>query len=133
MNLARSYGIGPLRGVQTTAALDRLVASERMAVVLHELAHLYYGHPAKRLKWALTLRVLWDFERVRQACIQQEFEADSFVKEYGHGQALARFLIRNPSDGGAWHPSNQERLYRLAGVTRATDQPTERAKEQSNG
>lgn len=124
MRSTLSGGLGPFRFVRVGDDIESLPETQRKAIILHELGHLFHHHPASRLKLLLTGGWL-NWRRLREIAQAQEFMADAFVAEMGHADALIAVLTNNPSEGGPWHPSTLERienLHRLAGVTSLTAQ-----------
>jgi hypothetical protein len=49
---------------------------------------------------------------------EQEFAADAFAVEEGHGQGLLSFLMRYPADtpATALHPSPEQRISRIVSL-----------------
>ena len=91
--------------------------SEREAILLHEVAHCKGRHLERRIG-ALWL-LLVSPRRLARLCVEQEFEADSFVAACGKGPALASAFIRLQANGRAssssvLHPSLAERIDRLS-------------------
>ncbi len=91
--------------------------SEREAILLHEVAHCKARHLERRIG-ALWL-LLVNPRRLARLCLEQEFEADSFVAACGKGPALASAFLRlqahgRESSSSALHPSLAERIERLS-------------------
>ncbi len=91
--------------------------SEREAILLHEVAHCKARHLERRIG-ALWL-LLVNPRRLARLCIEQEFEADSFVVASGKGPELASAFLRlqahgRASSSSALHPSLAERIERLS-------------------
>jgi hypothetical protein len=91
--------------------------AELEAILLHEVGHCKARHLERRIA-ALWL-LFFNPKRLRRLCVEQEFEADSFVAMCGKGPALASAFMRlqahgRESSSSALHPSLEERIKRLS-------------------
>jgi len=88
-----------------------LTASEQLAVIAHEQAHIDRRHALRRVWWLVTMQ----WRNIYERCREQEFEADRIAAQNGHAKGLLSFLSRlSPeSDGSPLHPTPQERIESL--------------------
>ncbi len=92
---------------------------EQQALLLHEVGHRKLKHLEKRLRklWLLFISP----RSLARLCIEQEYEADRFVRACGFGMELAQAFmrVRPPSDPRSrlvdvyFHPPREERILRL--------------------
>ena len=73
----------------------------------HEVAHIGGHHTVWR-----ALSLLFP-PAIRWLCHRQEYAADGYVVEQGHGIALMQYL-RNDADASMTHPSEQSRREKIA-------------------
>ncbi len=131
MILPYAFGYGPFRQVVGHGAQPGLPEAELRAIEMHELGHLFYGHPGKRLLRLLN-PLLWP--RLAALARQDELDADAFAARHGHARALAGFLCRVRDQPHPFYPTASERLLALtpffnrpAGVTGNSALHTSRA------
>ena len=85
---------------------DRLPTEQRDAVIAHELGHCLKHHTEWR-----ALALFFPFF-IPSLCRHQEFEADAYACEQGHGPALHK-LLGYEAMRGPYHPTNFERRQKL--------------------
>jgi hypothetical protein len=97
--------------IQLGDAFYRLTELEQRAIIAHEEGHIFYRHAWTRLKWILTLRAFRHYDRFLLLCAWQEFEADRYAVERGHGPGLISFLFRgNLHVKSAGYPTHKQRI-----------------------
>ena len=91
----------------------RLPWDQRLAILLHEQAHLELKHC--RARWWWFFSGLWwrDPACLSQLLMQQEFDADAYVAARGLGESLAAFLLRSNDRASKVRPSSIQRVQRL--------------------
>ena len=117
---ARYAGISDSRGlwrwkkIVVGPAFATFDDREKQAILLHEVGHCKMRHLEKRLRslWMIFVR---PFALV-QLCIEQEYEADRFVRSLGYGADLARAFSRLRAETSLLHPPVSERIHRLLGA-----------------
>lgn len=108
--LAQSRGVWPWKKIVVGPFWHRLMQDERIALLLHELAHVRLFHVEQRI---LMIPLIWT-KWVRAIVAEQEFRCDDYAANCGFGIEMVR-VIRDAHRNGAsdWHPSPGERILRL--------------------
>lgn len=84
---------------------------EQQAILLHEVGHCKLFHLEKRI---LALwRLIFCPADLLTVCVEQEYEADRFVRGCGYGPDLARAFGRMRETPDPLHPPVAERVSRL--------------------
>jgi Zn-dependent protease with chaperone function len=111
--ISDSRGIGRWKKVVVGPLFMQFPPREQQAILLHEVAHCKLFHVEHRLKnlWLL----FWRPSSLRQLCIDQEHEADAFVRSCGFGTDLALAFSKLRLTEHLLHPSTSERIARLTG------------------
>ena len=108
--VARSFAIFGFKRVFIGSKFYNLPNDQQRAVIAHELGHIRLGHHAVR-RWVAPLALICT--PFRKALYRtQEFEADDFATECGHGKALCSFLSQNNEFEGEY-PKNVARIERI--------------------
>jgi hypothetical protein len=97
--IAEAIAFGPLSWIRVGPEFTRRPEDERAAILAHEEGHVAGWHTAKRLLWCVLMLPLWAPDWVARHCLQQEFAADTYARELGHGAALLRALRSLPRCG----------------------------------
>ena len=104
--IARSASLFWWKRIYFGSKFGRLTIDEKEAVIAHELGHCHGHHMEQRI---LMLLFPWGFKWL---CHRQEFQADRYAADYGHGVVLAKLISRVDSIGRL-HPPVAQRLASL--------------------
>ncbi len=109
--ICESRGIWRWKKIVVGPDFTQFPPREKMAFLLHEAGHCKLHHVEKRLLnlWWL---LIWPRRLVR-LCVEQEHQADLFVKNCGYGADLARAFSRLVEMEKTLHPPIKERIARL--------------------
>lgn len=108
--ISESRGLWRWKKIFVGPALLAFPPREQQAIVLHEAGHCKLNHIEKRI---LALWRIFRPSLLALLCIEQEFEADRFVKGCGYGQDLAHAFMRLSPTSDPLHPPLEERISRL--------------------
>ncbi len=109
--ISDSRGIGPWKKVVVGPLFLRFPPREQQAILLHEVGHCKLFHVEHRL--AKLWLLLWKPSKLRQLCIDHEYQADAFVRSCGYGADLATAFARLEVKDHYFHPSVEARIARL--------------------
>lgn len=109
--ISDSRGLGPWKKIVVGPTFLEFAPREQQAILLHEVAHCKLFHVEQRI--AKLWLILWRPSRLRQLCIDQEHEADAFVRSSGFGADLASAFSKLRFTSHFLHPSTAERIARL--------------------
>ena len=103
--------VTPWNTIQKGSLFHTLSPREQEAVLAHERGHITHRHAWERLVWIVTLRALRKPEAFFAMCEAQEFEADRYAVQCGHGPGLVSFLGRGKLHAKSiGYPTARERL-----------------------
>ena len=99
--------------IHVNEQFTRLPERVRAALIYHELGHLQGAHHWKRL--AAMWSALFNVEKFKELCHNQEYEADHYAARCGYGHDLARFLGALNQPESCFYPASAARIQRLTG------------------
>lgn len=112
--IAESRGLWPFQRIIVGPLFLSFPPREQEAILIHEVAHCKMRHLEARI---LNLWMLVYPPLLRKLCVEQEHDADRYVRSLGYGSDLARAFAKLKVAPHLLHPDTSERIARLTSLS----------------